>query len=167
MSIKATASTLIVTALALIGDYSAIQPLTTPSIAHESSQRYPKVRDLRTTISNLTKGWVELDQIYCEAVKAAYTSERFDDERYGRNVELLSAVRALEASLKIASVPSELASDHLGLRRAIAKTRSRLAMIDSFYKQFFVAYEEFETSTSPEGLRALADHTTKRLGEIA
>jgi hypothetical protein len=167
MSIKATASTLIVTALALVGDYSAMQPSATPSIAHESLHRYPKVRDLRTTISDLTKGWMELDQIYAEAVKAAYSSDRFDDERYGRNIELLSAIRALEASLKIANVPSELASDHLGLRRAIAKTRSRLAMIDSFYKQFFVSYEEFESSVSPDGLRALADHTTKRLGEIA
>jgi hypothetical protein len=100
-------------------------------------------------------------------MKAAYASGSFDAERFGRNVELLSAIRALEASLKAADVPAELSTDHLGLRRAIAKTRSRLAMLDNFYKQFFVSFEEFDSAASADGLKALADHTTKRLGEIA
>lgn len=168
MSIKATASTLIVTALALVGDYSAIQPLQASSAYHESSShRHPKIRDLRSTISDLTSGWSELDQIYSEAVKAAYASGTFDDERFLRNIELLSEIRALEASLKAANVPDELSADHLGLRRAIAKTRSRLAMLDNFYKQFFVSFEEFDSAAPADGLKALANHTTKRLGEIA
>jgi hypothetical protein len=167
MSIKATAATLIVTALALVGDYSAAQSHAGAAAPHESFYKHPKVRDLRSTISGLTRGWLELDLIYSEAVKAAYTANVFDDERFLRNIELLSAVRTLEASLKSAAVPNELMADHLGLRRAIAKTRSRLAMLDNFYKQFFAAYEEFETAASPQALKYLADHTTKRLGVIA
>jgi hypothetical protein len=166
MSNKA-ASTLIVTALALLGDYSSIQPPSSSAAPHESSYFQPKVRGLRDTISQLTKGWLELDSIYAEAVRSAYANGSFDDERFRRNAELLSAVRTLESSLKTASVPLDLQSDHMDLRRAIAKTRNRLAMLDSFYKQFFVPFEEFESAVSPEGLRALADHTTKRLGEIA
>jgi hypothetical protein len=167
MSIRATASTLIVTALALVGDYSAIQQPSSASFVHESPSRQPRVKDLRSTIHELTKGWLELDQIYSDVVKNAYASDSFDEERYGRNIELLSAVRALETTLKTASVPLDLVNDHTALRRAIAKTRSRLAMLDNFYRQFFVSYEEFESSLSADGLKALADHTTKRLGEIA
>lgn len=167
MSIKATASTLIVTALALVGDYSAAQPVTSPASAYEATHKHPKIRDLRSTISELTRGWCELDQIYSDAVKAAYAADSFDDERFLRNMELLSAVRTLEASLKSANVPLELRADHEALRRAIAKTRSRLAMLDNFYRQFFVSYEEFDSKIPSSALKALADHTTKRLGEIA
>jgi len=167
MSIKATASTLIVTALALVGDYSAIQPASPTHASHESPYKHPKVRDLRQTIAELTSGWQDLDSIYADALRAAYDSDLFDDERFLRNMELLSAIRTLEVSLKAAAVPSELSSDHLALRRAIAKTRTRLAMLDSFYRQFFVVQEEFESAASPAGLRALADHTTRRLGELA
>ncbi|SED31961.1 hypothetical protein SAMN05216205_4899 [Pseudomonas mohnii] len=167
MSIRATASTLIVTALALVGDYSAIQPVGHAHASHEATHRHPKVRDLRQTIAELTKGWQELDSIYTEALRLAYDSNTFDDKRFLRNMELLSATRTLESSLKAAVVPTELSSDHLTLRRAIAKTRTRLAMLDSFYRQFFVVPEEFESAASPAGLRALADHTTRRLSELA
>lgn len=167
MSIRATASTLIVTALALVGDYSAIQPVGPAHSSHEAAHKHPKARDLRQTIAELTRGWKELDSIYAEALRVAYDSNSFDDERFLRNMELLSATRALEASLKAAAVPSEFSSDHLALRRTIAKTRTRLAMLDNFYRQFFVVQEEFESAASPAGLRALADHTTRRLSELA
>lgn len=167
MSITATASTLIVTALALVGDYSAIPPAPSPSAAQESNLKQPKVSDLRATIAELSSGWLGLDQIYADVVKAAYAADSFDDDRYVRNIELLTAVRALEAALKSASVPAELCADHRALRRAVAKTRTRLAILDNFYRQFFVSHETFESAAPGEALKELADHTTKRLGEIA
>ncbi|QXG49188.1 hypothetical protein [Pseudomonas viridiflava] len=167
MSIKATASTLIITAMALVGDYSTVQSSTPSAIAYESPHKSSGLGSLQSTIARLKEGFLDLDRIYGQAVKAAYESGRFDEERYARNIELLHAVRTLETSLKNANVPTELASDHVELRRAIAKTRNRLAVLDNFYRQFFVSYEEFESLAPAAGLKALADHTTRRLGEIA
>jgi len=166
MSITA-ASTLIVTALALVGDYCAIEPASHQAASHEAPFKRPNVRDMRATISELTQGWRELDSIYAAVLKTAYDTDALDDERFRRNMELLSAVRVLERSLKTAAVPTELSADHLALRRAVAKTRTRLGMLDSFYRQFFVQPVEFESQLSPDGLRALADRTTKKLGGLA
>uniref|UniRef100_UPI0013CE8097 hypothetical protein n=1 Tax=Pseudomonas viridiflava TaxID=33069 RepID=UPI0013CE8097 len=121
----------------------------------------------QSTIARLTEGFLDFDGIYGQAVKAAYESGRFDEERYARNIELLHAVRTLETSLKKAAESSVLISDDAGLLKKKAKTRNRLAILDNFYRQFFVSYEEFESLAPPAGLRALADHTTKRPGEIA
>ena len=67
----------------------------------------------------------------------------------------------------MAEVPAALQSDHVILRRAVARVRTRMTTIDSIYQQFFVKPEEFQSDLTRAGLRDLAEHTTRKLGLLA
>lgn len=167
MSIKAAAPALIVAALALVGDYSSISHQHDSSATREASAHPSSLSNLRGVIAKLTQGWKELDSIYSQGIAALIKENSLDDTKYLKNIELLQAVRQLEENLKNADVPSALQQDHIGLRRAVAKVRTRMSTIDSLYQQFFVRPVEFQSELSRAGLRDLADHTTRRLGQLA
>ncbi|WP_416769260.1 hypothetical protein ACMGT0_19035 [Pseudomonas sp. RHF3.3-3] len=167
MSIKAAAPTaLIVAALALVGDYTNLSGKSSSSSTRESMVEKPTLSDLQRVITGLTKGWQELDTVFSRNITSLASSTTFDDERFLRNIELLKATRQLEDDLRKAQVPLALTDDHEALRRAVAKVRTRLATIDSLYKQFFSRPEEFESKLSPSALRDLAKHTSHRLREL-
>ncbi|MNJ64458.1 hypothetical protein D3C77_604070 [compost metagenome] len=94
-------------------------------------------------------------------------SDTFDKAKYLKNAELLKAVRQLESGLQAANVPVALHDEHQNLRRAVAKVRSRMVVIDGVYQQFFVKPDEFQSALSGPGLRDLADHTTRKLDRLA
>ncbi|MGR3892796.1 MULTISPECIES: hypothetical protein [Pseudomonas] len=167
MSIKAAAPALIVAALALVGDYSTISHQEDSRAVRESCANPVSLSNLRGAISELTQGWAELDSVYSQSVAAVMKSSSLDDTKYLKNIELLQAVRQLEENLRLADVPPPLQPDHIALRRAIAKVRTRMTTIDSIYQQFFVKPEEFQSDLSRTGLRDLAEHTTRRLGQLA
>lgn len=167
MSIKAAAPALIVAALALVGDYSTISHQEGSTAVRESCTNPASLSNLRGVIAELTQGWTDLDSVYSQSVAAVVNANYLDDTKYLKNMELLQAVKQLEENLRNAEVPTALQSDHVGLRRAVAKVRTRMTMIDSIYQQFFVKPEEFQSDLTRGGLRDLADHTTRRLGLLA
>lgn len=167
MSMKTAAQGMIVAAFALIGDYSTVATPQYQAPPFEVSAKQSRLNQLRKELAELNTGWVDLDRIYAEAVQVTLKRGIFEDEKFLRNGQLLSAIRVLEGALRDAVVPVDLSADHLALRRAVAKTRTRLATLDTYYRQFFVIPEEFESAADPKGLKALADHTTRRIQELA
>lgn len=165
MSTKALPA-LIVTAMALVGDYSAVMPKQNDS-AHTHDRAFEELAELRKTIADLNSGWNEVESIYSSILRKVSKSEYLDERLYLSNMEHLKAIRQLEATMTSTVVPTALEAEHLALRRSIARARSRLASIDLVCRQFFIKPEIFESSIDPEGLRALADHTTQRLVQLA
>lgn len=167
MSAKAAAPALIVAALALVGDYSSASEI--PRIAKPGHHRAYDVQtnDLRGVISKMVADWASLDAEYIPIVTAVVERNALDDQYFMTNMQLLKALRQLETSMETAAVPAALADHHLALRRAIAKVRSRLAIIDSQFRQHFVIPMEFESELSGRGLAGLAEHTTRQLAKLA
>ncbi|MFJ4066350.1 hypothetical protein ACIPW4_13740 [Pseudomonas sp. NPDC089996] len=166
MSIKAAAPALIVAALALVGDYSTLSRQGGFAQVREASAAPSGLSDLSGVIGLITQGWLELDSIYAKNVVTLVSADAFDNAKYVKNIELLKAVRQLESDLKGASVPTALQNEHLGLRRAVARVRTRMVAIDSFYQQFLVKPAEFQSELSGEALRDLADHTSDKVRHL-
>ncbi len=166
MSAKAAAPALIVAALALVGDYSSASEITNHTKpGHHANQA--QNNDLRLVISKMVADWSALDAEYIPIVGAVLANNALDDRYYLTNMQLLKAVRQLEASMEMAAVPAVLADNHLALRRAIAKVRSRLAIIDSQFRQHFVMPSEFDSQLSGRALTDLAENTTRQLAKLA
>lgn len=164
---NASASALFVAALALVSDYSALaERISKP----ESSIIAPDAVELarvRSVITELTSDWMELDGHCAKSVAKISTMTSLDKQHFLRNMELLKATRQLEETLASTAVLAQLADDHDRLRRAVAKVRGRLATMDMMYRQFFVRPAEFPTSLRAAELIDLANHTTKRITQIA
>ncbi|MEN5302682.1 hypothetical protein [Pseudomonas sp. TWI628] len=167
MAIKAAAPALIVAALALVGDYSTLSRQAGTREVREACAPASGLSNLGSVIANVTEGWLKLDSIYAKTVAALVNADTFDEGKYLKNIELLKAVRQLENDLKGANVPEVFNSEHLALRRAVAKVRTRMVAIHGLYQQFSVTPDVFRSELSGEGLRDLADHTTLRLGHLA
>jgi hypothetical protein len=167
MATKAAAPTLIVAALALVGDYSTLARQAGTSEVQEASAPASGLSNLSSVIAKVTEGWLALDSIYAKTVAALVNADTFDEGKYLKNIELLKAVRQLENDLKGASVSAVVNSEHLALRRAVAKVRTRMVAIHGLYQQFSVTPDVFQTELSGDGLRDLDDHTTRRLGHPA
>ncbi|MDM9601310.1 hypothetical protein QTN23_17470 [Pseudomonas shirazica] len=167
MPVKAAAPALIVAALALVGDYTTLSLQSRAVEVREASATPPSSPDLRSVIAELTHGWLVLESIYSRRVIALMKSDTFDQTKYLKNAELLKAVRQLEGGLQAANVPTALYDEHQNLRRAVAKVRSKMVVIDGIYQQFFLTPDEFQSALSAPGLRDLADHTTRKLNRLA
>ncbi|MBU1806365.1 MAG: hypothetical protein KKC02_15135 [Gammaproteobacteria bacterium] len=75
-----------------------------------------------------------------------------------RNVELL---------LKTVEVPEQFADLHIQARRALAKGRSWVVMLHELTMQSLGTPDTFPGSASAAGVRALAEHSSIRLVELA
>ncbi|MDH0638222.1 hypothetical protein N5D52_14840 [Pseudomonas sp. GD03860] len=162
-----SASALFVAALALISDYSSLCEQISKPAATQVAGDVAEVSRLRTVISGLITDWVELDGYYAKSVAKVATMTSLDHKHFLRNMELLKATRQLEESLLETAVPAPLAEEHNRFRRSVARVRTRLATMDMMYRQFFVRPNEFPTSLRSADLIDLANHTTKRIAQIA
>lgn len=167
MSAKAAAPALIVAAMALVGDYSAAAETTNQGRNAQHLSIPFKQEDIREVIAKMVRDWNALDADYMKIVASLVEFNRFDEEQFLKNMELLKATRQLEAALQQAQVPEILSSEHMALRRAIAKVRGRLVTIDHLFRQHFVTPDEFETRLSGKALSDLADHTNRQLAKLA
>ncbi len=55
----------------------------------------------------------------------------------------------------------------MGLRRSVAKVRGRLVQLENLLLQAHETPDYFESDIDMEGLKALADHSTRHLAKIA
>lgn len=167
MSAKAAAPALIVAAMALVGDYSAGAETANHTRAAQHQSVPFRKEDIREVIAKMVRDWNALDADYVKIVAGLVEYNRFDEEQFLKNMELLKATRQLEAALQQAQVPEILNSEHMALRRAIAKVRGRLVTVDHLFRQHFVSPDEFETSLPGKALSDLADHTNRQLAKLA
>ncbi|MFY1052351.1 hypothetical protein ACOQNP_12115 [Ectopseudomonas khazarica] len=167
MSAKAAAPALIVAAMALVGDYSAVAETSTQGREAQHLSIPFKQEDIREVIAKMVRDWNALDADYMKIVAGLVEFSRFDEEQFLKNMELLKATRQLETALQQAEVPEILGNEHMDLRRAIAKVRSRLVTVDHLFRQHFVCPDEFETGMQGKALSDLADHTNRQLAKLA
>lgn len=167
MAAKTAAATLIAAALALVWDYSTVQPGHNAYVSAESAAVQQKISKLKRILADLRKDWTILDESYAEVVRVTLKREKFDSDLFAKLPGLISSTRALEAALKTAIPPQDLAEDHMALRRAVAKTRGHLVTLESLFRQATQDPEYFESDIDMEGLIALANHSTRRLAGLA
>ncbi|CAD5377126.1 conserved hypothetical protein [Pseudomonas sp. OF001] len=168
MAIKTTATSLIMAALAVVGDYSVAEPAVKP-VAAQVERPALQVRraELRRVLEDLRTGFLELDDLYGQALQVTLKRDCFDAELFERLPELIAQARGLEAALRGVEVPDYLSEEHMGLRRAVARMRGRLVQLESLLIQTHETPRYVESSIDMDGLKALAEHTTQRLARLA
>lgn len=168
MAIKSTATTLIMAALAVVGDYAVAEPAIKPVAAQiERPAQQTRRAELRRLLEELSAGFLELDNLYSQALQITLKRDCFDAELFERLPELISQARGLEVALRSASVPKYLSDDHMALRRSVAKVRGRLVQLESLLIQTHETPHYVDSTIDMDGLKALAEHTTKRLARLA
>lgn len=76
-------------------------------------------------------------------------------------------IRKMEADLKVATPPAELADVHMALRRSMAQARFELALTQDFHRQTLSSAKPLESDIDLEALKSFATASTKRLLELA
>jgi hypothetical protein len=88
--------------------------------------------------------------------------EHLDDQPFGL---IANNLRFVEKQLRDLGVPMGGEAEYIKLTRALAKARSVAVLNDSLIRQWTTIPQTFESDIDLEGLRALAELTTRRLGE--
>lgn len=168
MAIKTTATSLIMAALALVGDYAVAEPAIKPVAAHiERPAQQTRRAELRRILEGLRVGFLELDELCSTALQVTLKRDSFAAEDFELLPELIAQARGLEAALRGVEVPEYLSEDHMALRRAVAKVRGRLVQLESLLIQTQETPHYVESTIDMDGLKALAEHTTQRLARLA
>lgn len=166
MAINVTASSLVLAALALVGDYSATASTSvhrTSAAPFEKAVKGQSRQELRRVVMDISEEFLEMDTIYANAIQTMLKRDCFDAELFEKLPHHISMTRGLEAALRGATVPDDLADAHMSLRRAVAKVRGRLVQMESLLMQAHEAPKFFASDIDMNGLKALAEHSTARL----
>lgn len=75
-------------------------------------------------------------------------------------------LRFAERAFRSVDVPDGMKNDYVLVLRALAKARSVAATNDSLIRQITTIPETYESEVNLDALKKLADHTTRRLGEL-
>lgn len=168
MGIEAkTLGPLVLAAMSLIGEYAQAIDYQAPTSRVQNECAKGCTDSLRVVMTELISGWKELEGIYTQLLSRTLDADSFDEEMFSRIAQLLSVTRALEVTLKAATPPQGLASEHMEFRRAVASTRSRLADLSGIYRQSTVIPHYVDTRIDFNGLKELADYTTAGMARIA
>lgn len=152
----------------LVGYDSAVAQVTNPHVVRHENQKAHQ--DLANDIHGVVKSARDLEATFKALAKRCTEGDvrRYvKPEGYAHIGAMLKDLRGVEIGLKSASVPVELADLHMSARRAIASGRSWVAAVHLLASQAYEAPETFESDIDLEGLRALAEHSTKRLVQLA
>ncbi|HAF94054.1 MAG TPA: hypothetical protein DCX26_10635 [Pseudomonas sp.] len=170
MALNLAASSLIMATLAMVGDYSVAAQAShlRSSSSHAERPSKPVNRqDQRRIIEEIRDQFNELDGLYAQAIQATLKRGCFDAELFERLPHHISMTRALEAALRGTIVQPDIEEAHMGLRRSVAKVRGRLVQLENLLLQAHETPDYFESDIDMEGLKALADHSTRHLAKIA
>ncbi|MCF7532006.1 hypothetical protein [Pseudomonas petrae] len=151
---------LVLAAMTLVGGYAQAIEYTAPALRTHIECSKSDMESMRVVMSDLIDGWKELDAIYGRLLHKTLQSGEFDSDKFGRIADLLGMTRGLEVALKAATPPEAFHDLHMEFRRAVAGTRSRLAELDSIYRQATRMPHYVDTHIDLNGLKALADHTS-------
>ncbi len=161
-------------AVGIMAGYSTVASADTvrqvSSVTHELSQGDIALAE---TINDLIKKCEALEVGYRDLVRHAskvpaekLASIMSVDELVDFSAKL-SELRNLEIVFGSAQVPDQFSGLHVKARRALAKGRSWVAQLHDMTIQSIGNPTVFPGHSSAEGLRALAEHSTARLAELA
>ncbi|UVL26833.1 hypothetical protein [Pseudomonas donghuensis] len=167
---------LLLAALALIGGYGAAASVQAAADYDNGFRREASLKSsqLADEIHNLIKGAKQVENGFGRIIKGLLASEPSRppegldvQARLDEIGQSLDSFRGLELTLRTAIVPEGLSAIHMDLRRAMARAREKLAVTHSLLSQMQEAPKPFKSNIDGEGLRTLADYSTKRLIELA
>ena len=167
---------LLMAALALVGGYgAAVSIQQSAALDYGRQQEASQQNDqLASDIHMLIKKLKEMESGFWQVSKNLMAQEpvRLPDEMNAPEVleelsDLLKSIRGMELALRSTEVPQGLEPLNMSLRRAMAKARENVAILHSLTSQIVTIPVTVESNIDLEGLRALADHSTKRLIELA
>lgn len=154
-------------AMTLVGGYAQAIDHQAPSLRSQYECVKNDMESMRGVMSDLIEGWKELEGIYAQLLRKTLETSEFEPDTFERIADLLSITRGLEVTLKAVTPPPAISSLHMDFRRAVAGTRSRLADLDSIYRQATRSPHYVDTRIDFNGLKALADFTTAGVAKIA
>lgn len=141
-----------------------------PGFSHQQSQEELAVAQ---SIHEFIKSCRVMEQRYRAAVKdvcelpASELAAVLTATELAEFTEHLQQIRNIETLLRTIRVPEQFAALHGEARKALAKGRSYVALLHDLTMQAIRVPTTVPGEASPDGLKALAGHSTKRLVELA
>lgn len=158
---------LVLAAMTLVGEYAQAIDSPGPCSAAQMECAQHDLNSMGQVVTQLIAGWKELEEIYLQLLRRTLETDQFDEDTFARISQFLKLTRGLEITLKAATPPQELAGSHMAFRRAVASARSRLADLDSLYRQTKQTGNYVDTHIDLDALKDLAEFTTAGLARIA
>ncbi|QQN20992.1 hypothetical protein ACKUFS_16315 [Pseudomonas cannabina] len=138
---------------------------------HEASQQ---VDQLASSIHKLIKDLKIMEDSFGVVIKAMLCENPVRMPKHMSMAEsldelgsTLESIRGMECALRDAVVPEVLADLHMNLRRGMARAREKVSIARSIIFQMTPRVAALDTKVNFDGLRDLADHSTKRLIQLA
>ncbi len=167
---SSTAPAVITAALGLLVGYDSAMAVTSPSAPPTQNERNQDIQRLADNIHEVAAAAKTLEETFSNLIRGSVKADIrgfFAWEGIQPLADVLQSVRGVEVGLKSATVPEELEALHMDMRKAIAKGRARVATFHSMVCQAYGIPDVVEAKASASGLQALAEHSTKRLIELA
>lgn len=163
-------------ALALVGGYGAAVS-TQKAASHDDGRRHEVSRQnekLAADIHDLVKSLNQMESEFGRIIKGLMAvdlsslPDHMDGPQSLKDLGfLLESVRGMELTLRSIEVPDGLQPLHMNFRRALARARENISIVHSLTSQTMTIPADADSGINPEGLKALAEHSTKRLIELA
>lgn len=134
---------------------------------HEQQQ---SMQRLAEEIHKVIRQAEELERTFMSLAKKCSTNgviAHIPPEGYSTLAQLVTNLRGVELGLKKSEVPEPLADLHAKLRRAVAKGRSWVVVVQDMTRQFYTAPNIIDGQADGQALKALAEHATQRLVVLA
>lgn len=176
LTLNIPTASVLMAALAVVGNYGtaasdqqAVNRDGGPR--HEANQQTDR---LVADIHGVIKDFQEMSQAFGKIIKTLMSSNpvRMPDhmdtyETLAELGSLLESIRGMEQAAKSAVAPEGLDTLHLNFRRSMAQARESIAITYSLTRQMVTVPQDTDSGIDVDGLKALADHSTRRLIELA
>lgn len=176
LTLNIPTASVLMAALAVVGNYGAavsVQQAVTQDGGprHEANQQTDR---LVAAVHLVIRDFQEMSQAFGKIIKSLMSSnpvrmpEHMDaHESLAELGSLLESIRGMEQALKSAVVPEGLDTLHLSFRRSMAQARESVAITYNLTCQMVTVPEDTDSGIDMDGLKALADHSTRRLIKLA
>lgn len=162
----------VMTVAVLLSGYESLaaDAPTADSALSEIHDRKQAVQNLESEIKRSITIFSDISSKFSEMnksiIRTGIPKHMLADEHVKSLIAQMISIRQIEADLKNAKHPEQLASTHMELRRAVAEARSEIVITYDFHRQQLATPVVLESDTDLQGLRALADQSTKRLLQL-
>lgn len=121
----------------------------------------------RDAIKSLNIVRAQFAEINKHALSKGFPKHMLTEEQAKNLAVILLGIRKIESDLKKTTTIDGLEALHAELRRALAEARSEVVVTFEMVRQIRGKPEQVEGRVDMNGLRALADHSTRKLLELA
>lgn len=155
----------------VLGSYESVMAESRPAVSAQMPRGQagaiqPIESELSKSIKAVNVAAMQFAQINKSIMKSGIPKHMLTDDHLRSLAALMIGIRKIESDLKAAVYPEQLAGQHQLLRRAVAETRSEIVATYDFHRQLLHKPEVLESDIDMDGLRLLAERSTKRLLEL-